>query len=169
MSPVPKKMSHLTGSQPGQQWWGKVWDNRGKCCCIHTANYYRCLKLVKLFWLFLKQEIKERWPTGNVPQTQKETAFVLHSDSSQIFCKGTVVIKKSWKTSLLTPTEKYIPKTRETKTSETMFLQIIRCTAARKHKQTLKSTLKKCGLEKFQKPNFTPVTQAPCRENSDYI
>lgn len=55
------------------------------------------------------------------------------------------IIKKSWETSHLTPAEKYILKAREMNpvTSETMFLQNIRGTAVRRHKQRLKSTLKK--------------------------
>lgn len=88
---LPEQMSHLTGSQ-----WQGEWERTevgGKCWCTHTANYCRCLKLAQLFWIFLKQEVSEKWPTGNVPWRQKGLRFVLQGDSRQTFCKETGIIK----------------------------------------------------------------------------
>lgn len=62
-----------------QQWWGKMAENRvgSNRCCTAIAIYSRCLKWVKLFWFFPKQEIREQWPTGNVPWRRKKITFVL--------------------------------------------------------------------------------------------
>lgn len=83
----------LIGSQLGQHWQGKVREDWGsKGCSTHTADYYRWLQLVNLFWLFLKQETGEQWPTGNVPWRRK-IMFVRRGDSSHTFCKGAVIIR----------------------------------------------------------------------------
>lgn len=101
---------------------GKVLEFSSKCCSFWVAFFSKCLKLVELFFLFPRQDIREQWPADDAPWREREITFYFET-----------VIKQSWEALHFSPAEKHIQKTREKNpvTSETMHFQDIRCTAVR--------------------------------------